>query len=135
MVPSTHASFNASQNGFILAAILADPKVTLTNLAAALKIYDGLRRPFSQAMQRCSRGTGHLNHLLRAGWEDVTAEQSAAGEYLPVDPGQSARRGLGVDSYACQHHAGSSARSGVSGAAGQLSDSACLTARVCIMSA
>ncbi|RPD58219.1 FAD/NAD(P)-binding domain-containing protein [Lentinus tigrinus ALCF2SS1-7] len=71
----------AIEDGFILATILSHPNVTLSNLFEALKIHDGLRRPFSQGIQRRSQMTGYLYHLHRLGWEHITGEQSAAGDY------------------------------------------------------
>ena len=53
----------------------------MKNLPRALKIYDDLRRPFAQNVQRLSDLTGSLYHLDVMGWEDVSVEESAAGRY------------------------------------------------------
>ena len=55
--------------------------MNLSNLSAALTVYDAIRRPFSQQVQQRSRDTGRLHQLLRQGWENLTPEQSRAGEY------------------------------------------------------
>ncbi|KAI1789078.1 hypothetical protein LXA43DRAFT_594836 [Ganoderma leucocontextum] len=73
----------AFEDGFVLSLILSHPFVTLANLPAALEIYDDLRRPFSQSVQRGSERNGATYHLRRAGsgWENITAEDSRAGRY------------------------------------------------------
>ena len=57
--------------------------MNIKNLPRALKIYDDLRRPFAQNVQRLSDLTGSLYHLDVMGWEDVSVEESAAGRYPP----------------------------------------------------
>ncbi|PIL34306.1 hypothetical protein GSI_03081 [Ganoderma sinense ZZ0214-1] len=71
----------ALEDGFILAAIIAQPTVTLQNLHVALGIYDSVRRPFAEMVLRRSRRNGFLFHFNTLGWEDVTAEQSMAGGF------------------------------------------------------
>ena len=73
----------AFEDGFVLSMILSSPTVTLSNLPAALKIYDDLRRPFSQGVQRGSERNGANYHLRRAGsgWENISEEDSRAGRY------------------------------------------------------
>ncbi len=73
----------AFEDGFVLSLILSHPSVTLSNLPAALKIYDDLRRPFSQGVQRGSERNGENYHLRRpgSGWENITAEDSRSGRY------------------------------------------------------
>ena len=61
--------------------ILSHPSVNIQTLPRALKIYDTIRRPFSQDIQRRSELTGTLYHLIAMGWEGVSAEESAAGQY------------------------------------------------------
>lgn len=73
----------ASEDGFILAVILAHRGVTRANLPAALKVYDEIRRPFSQSVLQGSDRNGMNFQLRRAGWEDVSAEDSHAGRYPP----------------------------------------------------
>ena len=46
-------------------------------------MYDAVRRPFAQEIQRLSDENGRIYHLRRLGWEDLSAEQSTAGEYAP----------------------------------------------------
>ena len=46
-------------------------------------MYDAVRRPFSQDIQRRSDENGRRYHLQRGGWENVTVEQSASGNYDP----------------------------------------------------
>ena len=55
--------------------------MTLSNVSEALKVYDDLRRPFAQEIWRRSQTNGYLYHLRRLGWEHVTSEQSASGDY------------------------------------------------------
>ncbi|KAH9939767.1 FAD/NAD-P-binding domain-containing protein, partial [Epithele typhae] len=71
----------AMEDGFILSAILSQKAVTAETLPGALRIYDEIRRPFSQDVKEKSRLNGGSSHLWRHGWENVTAEQSARGEY------------------------------------------------------
>ncbi len=73
----------AFEDGYILATVLAHPSVTLANLPAALKVYDDVRRPFSQSVQEGSNRNGMNYHLRRAGWEDISKEDSSAGRYPP----------------------------------------------------
>ncbi|KAM5540037.1 hypothetical protein V8D89_006177 [Ganoderma adspersum] len=69
------------QDGFILAAIIAQPTVTTRNISTALGIYDSLRRPFAEMVLRRSRNNGLLYQFNTPGWEDVTADQSTAGGF------------------------------------------------------
>ena len=46
-------------------------------------MYDAVRRPFAQDVQRRSAANGRLYHLNREGWESISAEESAAGKYTP----------------------------------------------------
>ena len=73
----------AFEDGFVLSLILSSPAVTTSNLPAALKIYDDLRRPFSQGVQRGSEVCG-ANHQLRragSGWENISEKDSRGGRY------------------------------------------------------
>ncbi|EJF62089.1 FAD/NAD(P)-binding domain-containing protein [Dichomitus squalens LYAD-421 SS1] len=84
MVPYQGAGLGqAIEDGFVLAKILAHSSVTLTNVSEALRIYDDVRRPFSQNVQQGSEWNGMLYQLRRAGWEDISVEDSAAGRYPP----------------------------------------------------
>lgn len=74
-------SLLSGQDGFIIAAIISQPTVTTRNISAALGIYDSLRRPFAEMVLRRSRNNGLLYHFNTLGWEDVTADQSAAGGF------------------------------------------------------
>ena len=71
----------AFEDGFILATILADPSVTLRNLGEVLKVYDEVRRPFSQTVQEGSENNGKRYQLRGPGWEEVSVEDSRAGRY------------------------------------------------------
>ncbi|KAH9921689.1 FAD/NAD(P)-binding domain-containing protein [Epithele typhae] len=68
-------------DGFILATILSQPGVSRATLPEALEVYDALRRPVSQDVHRRSRQTGHTINLERAGWENVSAAESARGGF------------------------------------------------------
>ncbi len=46
-----------------------------------MNIYDAIRRPFSQNVQRGSDEAGSIYHLNELGWDKVSAEESAAGRY------------------------------------------------------
>lgn len=46
-----------------------------------MKIYDAIRRPFSQGVQRGSDEAGSIYHLHELGWDKVSVEESAAGSY------------------------------------------------------
>ncbi|PIL34409.1 hypothetical protein GSI_03184 [Ganoderma sinense ZZ0214-1] len=82
MVPYQGAGLGqAFEDGFILATIFAHPSVTLANLPAALTVYDEVRRPFSQGVQKGSENFRLYYQLRRLGWEDVSAEDSRAGRY------------------------------------------------------
>ena len=71
----------AFEDGWVLANVLSHPAVTLATLPAALKIYDDVRRPYSQGIAAGSAQNGSNFHLCRAGWEDVSVEDSMAGRY------------------------------------------------------
>ncbi|EIW52781.1 FAD/NAD-P-binding domain-containing protein [Trametes versicolor FP-101664 SS1] len=71
----------AMEDGFILAAILAHASVSVKNLNQVLRVYDTLRRPAAQDIQRRSELNGTLYQLRSTGWEDVTEEQSQAGGF------------------------------------------------------
>ena len=71
----------AFEDGYILATVLAHPSVTVANLPAALAVYDDVRRPFSQRVQCGSNENGMNYQLRRVGWEDVSVEDSRAGNY------------------------------------------------------
>ncbi|KAI1789079.1 FAD/NAD(P)-binding domain-containing protein [Ganoderma leucocontextum] len=71
----------AFEDGLVLAIILSHPAVTRANLPAALAIYDDVRRPYSQEVQEGSARNGMNYQLRRAGWEDVSVEDSKAGRY------------------------------------------------------
>lgn len=53
----------------------------MKNLNQVLKVYDTLRRPAAQDIQRRSELNGTLYQLRSTGWEDVTEEQSQAGGF------------------------------------------------------
>ncbi|KAI1788600.1 FAD/NAD(P)-binding domain-containing protein [Ganoderma leucocontextum] len=71
----------AIEDGLVLSSLLAHHSVTLETLPRALKIYDIIRRPFSQNVQRGSDEAGSIYHLNELGWDKVSAEESAAGSY------------------------------------------------------
>lgn len=72
-----------SQDGFILASLLAHPSATRDTLPEMLCTYDAIRRPFAQNVARGSDQNGQLVQLQRLGWENVSAEESAAGGFAP----------------------------------------------------
>ena len=51
----------------------------METLPQALRVYDEIRRPFAQDVQRRSMFLGHVYQLNALGWEDVTVEQSRSG--------------------------------------------------------
>ncbi|TBU45377.1 FAD/NAD(P)-binding domain-containing protein [Dichomitus squalens] len=71
----------AFEDGYILATILSHSSVKLSNAAEALKIYDDVRRPFSQNVQQGSEDNAKRYQLRTDDWEDVTLEDSKAGQY------------------------------------------------------
>ena len=84
MVPYQGAGLGqAVEDGYILATILAHPSVNVANISQALRIYDSVRRPFSQYVQQGSAWNGMMYQLRRTGWEDISREDSAAGRYPP----------------------------------------------------
>ena len=84
MVPYQGAGLGqAIEDGYIIAKILAHPSANVANVSEALKIHDDVRRPFSQYVQQGSAWNGMMYQLRRAGWEDISPEDSAAGRYPP----------------------------------------------------
>ena len=73
----------AFEDGYILSLILAHPSVTLANLSEALKLYDEVRRPFSQGVLKGSDRNGATYQMRRegSGWENLSAEDSRTGRY------------------------------------------------------
>lgn len=65
----------------MLASLLSHHSVNLETLPEALRIYDNIRRPFSQNVQRGSDEAGSMYHLKEFGWDKVSVEESAAGSY------------------------------------------------------
>lgn len=59
--------------------MLSHPLVTLESLPHALKIYDEIRRPFSQEIVRRSRDMGRCYELLGPGFEHLTENASSYG--------------------------------------------------------
>lgn len=60
-----------------------------------MKVYDIVRRPAAQDVQRRSELNGMLYQLRSTGWEDVTEEQSKAGGFpheTLVDVGRQVER-------------------------------------------
>ncbi|KAI0764161.1 FAD/NAD-P-binding domain-containing protein [Trametes elegans] len=82
----------AMEDGYILATILAHPGVTLTNVARVLEVYDRIRRPAAQEVQRRSRANGMLYELCAGGWEGVSKDQSRAGGFPQEVLGELGRR-------------------------------------------
>ena len=50
--------------------ILADPRVTLDNVGAALRIYDNIRRPIGNGVVEKSRMTGFMYEFNSPGFEN-----------------------------------------------------------------
>lgn len=46
------------------------------NIPRILRVYDNVRRPFSQDVQQCSRDTGLIYELRSSGSESITVEDS-----------------------------------------------------------
>ncbi|KZT01894.1 FAD/NAD(P)-binding domain-containing protein [Laetiporus sulphureus 93-53] len=69
----------AIEDGFVLAAVLAHPRVTRETLPQALQVYDQIRRPFSQWVATNSRAAGQIYDLRGEGMEKLTLEESIAG--------------------------------------------------------
>ncbi|KAL6301495.1 FAD/NAD(P)-binding domain-containing protein, partial [Sparassis latifolia] len=69
----------AFEDGYILASLLGHPSVTRTTVNHALHVYDAIRRPFAQDVQRRSRNTGILYQLNGADCQTLSEEDSASG--------------------------------------------------------
>ena len=71
------------QDAYILARLLALPDVTREKLATVLRVYDEVRRPFSQGVLKGSDRNGATYQMRRegSGWENLSAEDSKAGRY------------------------------------------------------
>ena len=50
----------AIEDAYILAALLAHPSTTLSTLPTALKVYESIRLPFANRVQKASRNNGLL---------------------------------------------------------------------------
>ena len=73
------------KDAFVLANFLGRPDVTKNTLSTALKVYDAVRRPFSQNVAAVSRMSGKTAHFDTPEFESLTEEQSASGEALSLD--------------------------------------------------
>ncbi|OBZ72765.1 hypothetical protein A0H81_06930 [Grifola frondosa] len=69
----------AIEDGHILAALLAHSAMTVEALPLALKVYDEVRRPFSQKVQQGSREAGMLYEFISIS-DDVGNESNALSE-------------------------------------------------------
>ncbi|GBE80736.1 FAD-dependent monooxygenase afoD [Sparassis crispa] len=69
----------AFEDGYILASLLTHPFVTRATVDDALKVYDAIRRPFVQDVQRRSRDMGMLNQLNGAECQALSEDDSASG--------------------------------------------------------
>ncbi|CCL98471.1 uncharacterized protein FIBRA_00469 [Fibroporia radiculosa] len=74
----------AFEDGFILAALLGHPGTTLENVDQVLKVYDEIRRPFSQEIVEKSRGNGLKYDLRSPGLEWMTEEKSVTSPLTPA---------------------------------------------------
>ncbi|KZT01928.1 FAD/NAD(P)-binding domain-containing protein [Laetiporus sulphureus 93-53] len=70
----------AAEDAFVLANIIAHPAVTMETLPDALRVYDEIRRPFSQEIVERSRQTGLIYDLVSPALPHITEEASASGE-------------------------------------------------------
>lgn len=68
-----------SQDGFVLAHLLAHPKFNLNALPAALRAFDAVRRPFAQMVAERSMQTARLTIMQAPPFADLTAAQSMTG--------------------------------------------------------
>ncbi|OCH91533.1 FAD/NAD(P)-binding domain-containing protein [Obba rivulosa] len=69
----------AIEDAYILASMLAHPMVTLETLPLALQVYDEIRRPFAQDIQKKSRESGLLIQFNTPDFAKYTVNESAAG--------------------------------------------------------
>ncbi|EMD35773.1 hypothetical protein CERSUDRAFT_95996 [Gelatoporia subvermispora B] len=80
MVPYQGAGAGqAIEDAYILASVLAHPGITMKTLPVALQVYNEIRRPFVQEVQRKSRESGLLLQFNTADFSKFTAEESALG--------------------------------------------------------
>ncbi|KAH9939779.1 FAD/NAD-P-binding domain-containing protein [Epithele typhae] len=98
MTPHQGAGAGAAlDDGYILAALLAAPRVDVHTLPHALAVYDAVRRPFAQDVHARSDANGRLYQLGAPGWEGVSAARSAAGGFPReklVEVGKKVEEGL-----------------------------------------
>ncbi|RPD62093.1 FAD/NAD(P)-binding domain-containing protein [Lentinus tigrinus ALCF2SS1-7] len=73
------------EDAFLLAKFLARPEVTKDTLSVTLKVYDEIRRPFSQKVAALSRMSGKTAHFDTPEFADLTEEQSASGTTLSLE--------------------------------------------------
>ena len=73
------------QDAYLLAQLLSSANVTKDNVPLALKVYDEIRRPFSQNVAALSLLSGRTSQLNTPQHADLTEEQSATGTALTID--------------------------------------------------
>ncbi|GBE85787.1 FAD/NAD(P)-binding domain-containing protein [Sparassis crispa] len=69
----------AFEDAYILASVLGHPSVTLATVDQALHVYDAIRRPFVQDVQRRSHYSGKLYQLSGPECQALSEEDSASG--------------------------------------------------------
>ena len=73
------------QDAYLLAQLLSNANVTKDNAPLVLKVYDEIRRPFSQNVAALSLLSGRTSQLNTPQHADLTEEQSATGTALTID--------------------------------------------------
>ncbi|KAI0723589.1 FAD/NAD(P)-binding domain-containing protein [Earliella scabrosa] len=73
------------EDAYLLAQLLSSANVTKDNVPLALKVYDEIRRPFSQNVAALSLLSGRTSQLNTPQHADLTEEQSATGTALTID--------------------------------------------------
>ncbi|KAI0750640.1 FAD/NAD(P)-binding domain-containing protein [Daedaleopsis nitida] len=83
MMPSQGAGAGQGfEDVYILAQFLSRADITKANAATALKVYDEIRRPFSQKVAALSYLTAKTNHFSSPEYAHMTEEQSASGTMM-----------------------------------------------------
>ncbi|KAI0750646.1 FAD/NAD(P)-binding domain-containing protein [Daedaleopsis nitida] len=73
------------EDGWLLGQFLGHSLVTRENVTEALRVWDEIRRPFSQNIVALSRRSEQLHHLNTPELSHLTEEQSASGHGLTAE--------------------------------------------------
>ena len=76
----------AIEDAYVLAALLADPRTTVATLPAALKIYQDVRLPFANKIQKLSRDHGYLAMLSDPRFSDIDEYGKSCNLALALTP-------------------------------------------------